>query len=118
MTKRAKRKPARRTRSMGVIGLGYVGLPLARTFFDAGFTVTGFDIDPNKVKTLNRGRSYIGHITDNTVASMVKAGRFEATTDFRRLSEPVAVLICVPTPLTATREPDLSCVEGTAKSVA
>lgn len=118
MTKRAKRKPARKLRTIGVIGLGYVGLPLARTFFDSGFTVTGFDIDPGKIKTLNQGRSYIGHITDNMIASMVKTGRFEATTDFRRLSEPDAVLICVPTPLTVTREPDLSYVEGTAKSLA
>ena len=118
MTKRAKRKPARKPRTMGVIGLGYVGLPLARTFFDAGFTVTGFDIDPGKIKMLNQGKSYIGHITDDMIASMVKTGKFEATTDFRRLSEPDAILICVPTPLTATREPDLSYVEGTAKSLA
>ena len=75
---------------IGIIGLGYVGLPLARTFFDSGFTVTGFDVDPHKVKALNAGTSYIGHISDSMVASMVKAGRFEATTDLRRLSEPEA----------------------------
>lgn len=109
-------KKSRRT--VGVIGLGYVGLPLARTFFNAGFSVTGFDVDPKKIKLLNSGRSYINHIDDSTVASMVKAGRFKATDNFRRLSGPDAILICVPTPLTPTREPDLSYVKNTAKSIA
>lgn len=118
MGKKRRRKPSKAPRTVGVIGLGYVGLPLARTFFDAGFTVTGFDVDRAKVRMLSRGQSYIGHITNETVGSMVKTGRFKATADFRRLGEPDAVLICVPTPLTPTREPDLSYVQGTAQSIA
>src|SRR5207249_3377781 len=89
---------------IGVIGLGYVGLPVARAFASAGFRVLGFDIDPSKVKRLNRGESYIGHIPAASVVDMRSRG-FEATSDFDRLSEPDAIIICVPTPLTADREP-------------
>lgn len=103
---------------IGVIGLGYVGLPLALTAAKAGFRVLGFDINPSYVERLNRGESYIRHIPAGPVAEAVAAGRLEATNDFDRLSEPDAILICVPTPLTRHREPDLSFVEKTACAIA
>ena len=105
-----------KTASVGIIGLGYVGLPLARTFVDGGFSVLGFDVDPAKVDRLRRGESYIGHITAEVIRRMV--GRFEATDRFERLDEPDAVIICVPTPLTETREPDLSYIVNSAKAIA
>src|SRR5580765_3595479 len=86
-----------RTATVGVIGLGYVGLPLARAFTAAGLRVLGFDIDPNKIAKLNAGKSYIRQIPDDTIREMRAAG-FEATGRFDQLSEPDAVLICVPTP--------------------
>src|SRR3954464_7547889 len=86
-----------RTATVGIIGLGYVGLPLARAFGRAGFRVLGFDIDPHKIEKLNAGRSFIKQIPDSDVAAMRAAG-FEATGRFDRLSEPDAILICVPTP--------------------
>jgi UDP-N-acetyl-D-glucosamine dehydrogenase len=106
-----------RTARVGIIGLGYVGLPLARAFGQAGFRVLGFDTDPAKVEALAAGRSYIGHIGPDTVREMRAAG-FEATVDFGRLVEPDAILICVPTPLTDAREPDLSYIEKSARSIA
>ena len=104
--------------SVGIIGLGYVGLPLVREFCRAGFSVTGFDVDPGKVEQLEQGRSYIEHIPSTLIASLRQGGRFAATTDFARLAEVDAIIICVPTPLTATREPDLSYVRQTAQSIA
>jgi UDP-N-acetyl-D-glucosamine dehydrogenase len=106
-----------RTAAVGIIGLGYVGLPLARAFSANGFRVLGFDIDPAKVKTLNAGRSFIKQIPDSAVAGMREQG-FEATDRFDRLDEPDAVLICVPTPLTDAREPDLTFVTNSAHAVA
>ena len=106
-----------RTARVGIIGLGYVGLPLARAFADAGYRVLGFDTDPAKVEKLARGQSYIGHIADEVVASMKAAG-FEATDRFDRLDEPDAVIICVPTPLTEARDPDLGYVIASARSIA
>src|SRR3954463_13973491 len=103
---------------IGIIGLGYVGLPLALTAAKAGFTVLGFDINASYVERLNRGESYIKHIRSEPVAEAVKDGRLEATGDFTRLDEPDALLICVPTPLTKHREPDLSYVENTARAIA
>jgi UDP-N-acetyl-D-glucosamine dehydrogenase len=100
-----------------VIGLGYVGLPLAETFAAQGFPVLGYDIDPVKVEMLNRGESYIGHICPERVAELAASGRFEATSDSHRFREADALIICVPTPLTAAREPDLSCVENTGRVV-
>ena len=82
---------------IGVIGLGYVGLPLVQAFVQAGFRTLGFDIDVRKVERLNRGESYIGHIPSAWIADWQAAGRFEATADHTRLNEPDAVLICVPT---------------------
>ena len=106
-----------RTARVGIMGLGYVGLPLARAFTRAGFPVLGFDIDPHKVALLRQGRSYIGHIPDADVREMTGHG-FEAAEDFDRLDEPDAVLLCVPTPLTEAREPDLTFVTGAARAVA
>src|SRR5436190_15997799 len=90
---------ASRQATVGVIGLGYVGLPVARAFAAAGFRVLGFDIDPGKVERLNRGESYIGHIPADAIQAMRQQG-FEATAEFGRLNETDAIIICVPTPLT------------------
>jgi UDP-N-acetyl-D-glucosamine dehydrogenase len=102
---------------VGVIGLGYVGLPLIDAFVSQGIRCLGFDIDPSKVGALNAGRSYIKHVPSGKVASWRSAGRFEATADMARLREPDALIICVPTPLSESRDPDLSYVEGTARSI-
>ena len=102
---------------IGVVGLGYVGLPLVREFTRGDMTVLGFDVDPVKVKALRAGKSYIEHIPSATVKEMVKSKLFSATTDFDRLSEPDCILICVPTPLTKMREPDMSYVEATARAI-
>jgi UDP-N-acetyl-D-glucosamine dehydrogenase len=106
-----------RTARVAVVGLGYVGLPLAETFAAQGYPVLGFDIDPEKVRRLNRGESYIGHICPERIEELVASGRFEATADPGRFREADAVIICVPTPLTEAREPDLSCVENTGRTI-
>lgn len=103
---------------VGVIGLGYVGLPLIRSFIAAGFRTIGFDVDPQKVDKLRRGESYIGHIPDSQIAEFIGGGRFEPTADMARLAEADALLICVPTPLTDSRDPDLSYVEQTTEQIA
>ena len=102
---------------VGVIGLGYVGLPLVELFARKGFHVKGYDIDSRKVDALNAGESYIGHIGSDRVAAMVASGRFEATTDFARLNEVDAIIICVPTPLGRHREPDLGPVINTGRMI-
>jgi UDP-N-acetyl-D-glucosamine dehydrogenase len=102
---------------VGVIGLGYVGLPLARAFAQNGFPVLGFDVDVAKVQKLNAGQSYIRQIPAADVRRMREQG-FEATDRFDRLGEPDAVLVCVPTPLTDAREPDLTYVVNSAHAVA
>ena len=102
---------------IGIIGQGYVGLPLALTFVEKGFRVLGFDVDPAKVAALNRGECYIRHIDEVRVKRARDTKRFEATADFSRLHEPDAILICVPTPLTAQREPDLTYVRQTAEAI-
>jgi UDP-N-acetyl-D-glucosamine dehydrogenase len=109
---------ASRSALVGVIGQGYVGLPLALVFEEAGFTVRGFDVDPKKIDALNRGESYIKHIGADRVAASVRRGRFTATTDFDGLRECDAILICVPTPLGRHREPDLSFIHNTARAIA
>src|SRR5688572_16123290 len=106
-----------RQATVGVIGLGYVGLPVARAFAAAGFRAVGFDIDPTKVERLNRGESYIGHIPAAAIAEMRRRG-FEATSQFERLSEADVIVICVPTPLTGDREPDLTYVINSAEAIA
>ena len=106
-----------RTATVGVIGLGYVGLPLVELFAAKGFPVLGFDIDAFKVERLEAGQSYIGHISSERVVALNESGRFSATNDFSRLGEADAILICVPTPLGAHREPDLGAVQATGKMI-
>ena len=104
--------------TVGVIGQGYVGLPLALVFCEAGFTVTGFDLDARKVDAITRGESYIKHIGPERVAAAVQSGRYQATTDFSRLRACDAIMICVPTPLGPHREPDNSYIHETAREIA
>ena len=106
-----------RTARIGIIGLGYVGMPLARAFVDKGYTVLGFDTDASKVERLKRGASYIGHISDDVVQEMLDRN-FQPTSDFHRLAEPDVIIICVPTPLTEAREPDLSYVIRSSQAIA
>ncbi len=106
-----------RTAVVGVIGLGYVGLPLSLTFAEQGFSVLGFDIDNEKIEQLERGQSYIGHLAESRIEGAMKERRFKATADFERLSEPDVLLICVPTPLTSALEPDMQFIVGTAERI-
>ena len=106
-----------RTARVGVVGMGYVGLPIALLFAQKGFETTGFDIDPAKIESLRQGSSYIKHIPDSEIAQGIQATRFLPTTDFARLGEMDAVIICVPTPLDDHREPDLSFIRATAESI-
>ena len=103
---------------IGIIGLGYVGLPLARAAAEKGFRVVGFDIDPAKVALLNAGGSYIKQVEAAAIADLVGRGLFAATADFDRLAEVDAILVCVPTPLGKHREPDLTFIERTAEAIA
>jgi len=107
-----------RRATVAVLGLGYVGLPLALAFARRGFPVLGFDVDAAKVEHINAGRSYIGHIDAAEVRELRFAAAFEATADAGRLGEPDALLLCVPTPLGEDREPDLGYVERTVELVA
>jgi UDP-N-acetyl-D-glucosamine dehydrogenase len=107
---------ASRKAVIGIVGLGYVGLPLMLRFSEAGFRVLGFDIDKAKVEALNAGRSYIEHIAAAKVAAARKAG-FEATADFARAAEADALILCVPTPLNRHREPDISFIVDTTESL-
>jgi UDP-N-acetyl-D-glucosamine dehydrogenase len=108
---------ASRTARVGIVGMGYVGLPLALLFSEQGFPVTGFDIDPAKVSTLNGGGSYIVRISGTEIQSARKRG-FSATTDYAAIAQMDAVMICVPTPLNEFHEPDLSYITGTACAIA
>jgi len=114
LQKRIKDKEA----LVGVVGLGYVGLPLVKAFLKKGFAVTGFDIDRRKVDMLNQGKSYIKHITAAELRPFLSTKRFAATTEFARLTDMDAVLICVPTPLDDHRNPDLSFVLTTTETIA
>jgi UDP-N-acetyl-D-glucosamine dehydrogenase len=107
----------RREAVVGVVGMGYVGIPLMLTFARAGFRVVGFDIDRERVDQLNAGESYIAHLPSSEIAAM-RNGKFEATTDFSRAASVDALIICVPTPLNRYREPDLSYVVTTIDSLA
>lgn len=104
--------------TVGVIGLGYVGLPLMLAFSRTGLSVLGFDLDPEKPQQLMAGKSYFRHLPDEAVAEMVATGRFDATADFSRLAEADALLICVPTPLAHDRTPDVSYVVSTGERIA
>lgn len=109
---------ASRQAVVGVIGLGYVGLPLVREFMKAGFPVIGFDIDEEKIRKLRAGESYIHYLPNSLIQGWLKTGRFHATSDFSELRSTDAILICVPTPLNENREPDMSYVFNTARTIA
>lgn len=102
---------------VGIIGLGYVGLPLGITFANKKIKVLGFDLDDEKVILINKGKGYLKHISNNKIKSVVDSGYLNATSDFSKLPEVDAILICVPTPLTEHREPDMSFVENTSKTI-
>lgn len=112
-----KRRIVDRTALAGVIGLGYVGLPLSLALVKAGYRVLGFDIDAEKVRRLGRGESYIRHIESDEIAAAVQARTFLVTDDFSRTAEPDVLVICVPTPLNRNREPDMSFIEATGRDV-
>ena len=107
-----------RTARVGVIGLGYVGLPLAVEFAHAGFDVTGFDVDASKADQINGGRSYIPDVAERDLADCVRAGKLRATADMSALATMDAIDICVPTPLRKTKDPDLSYVVKAVEAVA
>ena len=107
-----------RSSAIGVIGLGYVGLPLAIEFARAGFPVTGFDLDRDKVTKIRAGQSYIRHIPPSAVRELRKSAAVPATDDFRLLKRMDCILICVPTPLTSHQEPDLTYIEATVRTIA
>jgi UDP-N-acetyl-D-glucosamine dehydrogenase len=113
-----KDKIENRTARVGIIGLGYVGLPLAVEFAREGFDVTGFDVDEAKVAAINARRSYIGDVKTEDLASAVTAGKLRATTDMSKLAEMDAIDICVPTPLRKTKDPDMSYVVSAAEQIA
>jgi UDP-N-acetyl-D-glucosamine dehydrogenase len=107
-----------RTARVGIVGLGYVGLPLATAFAKAGFTVTGVDLDPIKVRELNSGHSYIKDVGAKELKTLVKEGRLSATGDFAKLAEVDTINICVPTPLRKTKDPDMSYIVGACEKIA
>jgi UDP-N-acetyl-D-glucosamine dehydrogenase len=107
-----------KTAKVGVVGLGYVGLPLIQAFVRAGFSTIGFDVDQSKVAALSEGKSYIKHIPSEWVSGWIGKSQFEPTADMERLAEADAILVCVPTPLSDSRDPDLSFVESTAQFAA
>ncbi len=106
-----------RSATIGIVGLGYVGLPLVLAAGSVGFNVIGVDIDPDKIDALRNGRSYIRHLPAEDFSPLIASGKFRPTVDFAQLTECDAVIVCVPTPLTRQREPDLSYVKGTATSM-
>ena len=115
---RLRNRLADKTADVGVVGLGYVGLPLAEAFAASGFAVRGFDVDDDKVAKLNRGESYIRHIPAGRVAELLRTERFRATADPDVFDDVDVIVICVPTPLTEAREPDLSYVVATGRMLA
>src|SRR6476661_2010832 len=112
-----KKKVDSRQARIGIVGMGYVGLPLALLFSEQGFAVTGFDIEERKVSTLNAGGSYIVRILPAAIQQAQKSG-FNATTNYADIAKMDAIIICVPTPLNEYHEPDLSYVTDTAKAIA
>ncbi|UCF21398.1 MAG: nucleotide sugar dehydrogenase [Gemmatimonadota bacterium] len=107
----------KREAQVGIVGLGYVGLPLAVEFADEGFSVIGFEVSESKVKSVNQGRSYVGDVPSDRLAACVGAGRLEATLDYGRLGEVDAICICVPTPLNKTGDPDVSYIISVTESI-
>ncbi len=118
LTQRLRERIESREAVVAIIGMGYVGLPLGLAFVDAGFAVLGFDVDKKKIEALERGESYIAHLGAERVRAAVARKRLAASADFDRLASADAVLIAVPTPLTAQREPDMSCVRATVEAIA
>jgi UDP-N-acetyl-D-glucosamine dehydrogenase len=118
MTRPLEQAIVDKSATVGVIGLGYVGLPLLRAFVAAGFHTMGFDVDQAKVDRLRAGQSYIQHIPAEWIARCVRGGTFLPTADMGRLGQPDALLICVPTPLSESRDPDLTYVEQTSRQIA
>ena len=112
-----KTKIADRTARIGILGLGYVGVPLARAFCQAGFRVRGFDVDANRVGTLRAGRSPIAHVPHADIASMRERGRLQVTTHMKELRKVDVALVCVPTPITENQEPDLSFVKQATREI-
>ena len=108
---------ATRQAKVGVIGLGYVGLPLCHALHAGGMPVIGFDVDPSKIEALAEGRSYLDHLGPHVSQDLARSERFEATTDFARLGEPDVILVCVPTPVGEHEEPDLSYVHRSAEDI-
>jgi len=102
----------------GVIGLGYVGLPLTLALVDRGFRVIGFDVDDHKIATLKEGKCYIKHLQEARVQAMTRSEKFEATSNFERIVEADILIICVPTPLTWHHQPDLRFVRMTTEQIA
>jgi UDP-N-acetyl-D-glucosamine dehydrogenase len=102
---------------VGIVGMGYVGLPLAREFVGGGAKVLGFDINEANVKKINSGKSPLKHIPSEDIANMVNTGRFQTTTDMRQMNKPDALIICVPTPLTKNREPDMTYIVVTCETI-
>jgi UDP-N-acetyl-D-glucosamine dehydrogenase len=107
-----------RTARVGIVGLGYVGLPLAVEFANAGFSVTGIDLSEQKTRSVNTGQSYIGDISTPALAKLVEAGKLRATTDFSIVSELDTINICVPTPLRKTKDPDMSYIVSACEEIA
>ncbi|MGH9804829.1 MAG: NAD(P)-binding domain-containing protein, partial [Candidatus Acidiferrales bacterium] len=103
--------------TLTVIGLGYVGLPLALEFARAGCRVIGLDIDPDKIQRLQAGRCYLAHVSAADLPTLVSQDRLQPTTDFAQLRQAEAVLICVPTPITENREPDLQYIVSTSRAI-
>lgn len=117
-TKSLLERVERKEALIGIVGMGYVGLPLAAAFCNVGCRVLGFDLDPAKVDALNRGESYIRHIDETVLSPFIRSGKLEATLDMARLAEADAILICVPTPLSHHYDPDLSFVVSTTETIA
>lgn len=110
-------KIASRKAKVAIIGLGYVGLPLVLSFSESGFDSLGLDIDPKKIESLKRGESYINHISSERIGKSIQNGKLRVSADFSLLKEQNCIIICVPTPLTTSREPDLTFVVNTAESI-
>ena len=106
------------TAKVGVVGLGYVGLPLLDAYISAGYSAIGYDVDSKKTEALNEGQSYIAHIEGAKIQGWLDQDKFQATTDMDRLDEADVILICVPTPLSDSRDPDLKYVEMTTEAIA
>jgi len=113
-----KKKFQSHSGKVGILGLGYVGLPLACEFAKVGFSVTGFEVDASKAKSLMAGKSYIGDIESQEVRELVKTKRLCATTDFEKLRDMDAIVVCVPTPLNKTKDPDISYIDQAARKIA